>query len=345
MKMTTQKESDVKKQVSIQGIPADTLLRWYDEMLLIRRFEEKAAQLYGMGKIGGFCHLYNGQEAVSTGAIGAINPDDYVITAYRDHGQAISKGVDPKKIMAELLGKVTGTTKGKGGSMHIFDREKNFLGGHAIVGGHLPIAAGVAFAIKYREEKKVCLCFLGDGATNIGTFHEALNLAALWKLPVIYIIENNKYGMGTAVERASAVEEIFKKAAAYNMRSDAVEGYNVLDVYRTIKPAVDHARETYEPSLIEVQTYRYRGHSMSDPVHGHYRTKEEVEFMRKYDPITVFAEILKEHKLVTDEYFDAAEKRIKKIVEECVEFAESSPVPPLEELYTDVYVENNNQGA
>lgn len=334
-----QREKTVKKEKLLQGIPADTLLRWYDEMLLIRRFEEKAAQLYGMGKIGGFCHLYNGQEAVSTGAIGAITPDDYVITAYRDHGQAISKGVDPKKIMAELLGKHTGTTKGKGGSMHIFDREKNFLGGHAIVGGHLPIAAGVAFAIKYREEKKVCLAFLGDGATNIGTFHEALNLAALWKLPVIYIIENNKYGMGTAVERASAVEALHKKAAAYDMRSDAVEGYNVLEVYRTVKAAVDHARETYEPSLIEIQTYRYRGHSMSDPVHGHYRTKEEVEFMKKYDPLVVFANILREEKLVTEEYFDAAEKRIKKIVEECVEFAENSPVPPLDELYKDVYVD------
>jgi pyruvate dehydrogenase E1 component alpha subunit len=307
-------------------------------MLLIRRFEEKAAQLYGMGMIGGFCHLYNGQEAVSTGSIGAINPEDYVITAYRDHGLAISKGLDPNKCMAELLGKHTGTTKGKGGSMHFFDREKNFLGGHAIVGGHLPIAAGVAFAAKYRDEKRVCLCFMGDGATNIGEFHEALNLAALWKLPVIYIIENNKYSMGTAVNRSSAVEELYKKALAYDMRWAVVDGMDVFDVYKNVKASVDHARATYEPTLLEIRTYRYRGHSMSDPIHGHYRTKEEVEQLKVLDPITLLAEVLKEEKIATDEYFEAAEKRIKKIVEAAVEFAETSPEPPLEELYTDVYL-------
>ena len=322
---------------SLRSVPPDTLLTWYDEMLLIRRFEEKAAQLYGMGKIGGFCHLYNGQEAIAAGAIGALMPDDYVITAYRDHGLAISKGVDPKKILAELLGKIGGTTKGKGGSMHIFDREKRFLGGHAIVGGHIPIAAGAAFAIKYRNEKNVCLCFMGDGATNIGTFHESLNLAALWKLPVIYIIENNKYGMGTAVDRASAVEVLQKKAAAYNMRSDSVEGNNVLEVHRVIKEAVDHARETSEPSLIEVHTFRYRGHSMSDPIHGHYRSKEEVEAQKRLDPITLLGETLKRDGTVSEEYFDAAERRIKKIIEAAVEFAETSPEPPPEELWTDVY--------
>lgn len=320
------------------GLPKETLLHWYDDMLLIRRFEEKAAQLYGMGMIGGFCHLYNGQEAVSTGSIGAINPEDYVITAYRDHGLAISKGLDPNKCMAELLGKHTGTTKGKGGSMHFFDREKNFLGGHAIVGGHLPIAAGVAFAAKYRDEKRVCLCFMGDGATNIGEFHEALNLAALWKLPVIYIIENNKYSMGTAVNRSSAVEELYKKALAYDMRWAVVDGMDVFDVYKNVKAAADHARATYEPTLLEIRTYRYRGHSMSDPIHGHYRTKEEVEQLKALDPITLLAEVLKEEKIATDEYFEAAEKRIKKIVEATVEFAESSPEPPLEELYTDVYL-------
>ncbi|HTP13734.1 MAG TPA: thiamine pyrophosphate-dependent enzyme, partial [Bacteroidota bacterium] len=220
------------------GIPKEKLLQWYDEMLLIRRFEEKAAQLYGMGKIGGFCHLYNGQEAVATGSVAAINPDDYVITAYRDHGLALSKGLDPNKCMAELLGKQTGITKGKGGSMHFFDHSKNFLGGHAIVGAHLPLAAGVAFAIKYRQETKVCLCFMGDGATNIGEFHEALNLAALWKLPVIYVIENNRYSMGTAVGRSSAVEELSKKGLAFDMRTDIVDGMDVLDVYRKVKAAV-----------------------------------------------------------------------------------------------------------
>ncbi len=322
----------------ISGVPKERLLQWYDEMLLIRRFEEKAAQLYGMGKIGGFCHLYNGQEAVAAGSVGAINADDYIITAYRDHGLALSKGLDPNKCMAELLGKHTGITKGKGGSMHFFDHSKNFLGGHAIVGAHLPLAAGVAFAIQYREEKRVCLCFMGDGATNIGEFHEALNLAALWKLPVIYIIENNRYSMGTAVGRSSAVEDLSKKALAYDMRNDIADGMDVLDVYKKVKSAADHARETYEPTLLEMRTYRYRGHSMSDPIAGHYRTKAEVEEEKKLDPLIVFADLLKQEKAADDSYFEESEKRVKKIVEEAVEFAEQSPEPPLEELHTDVYL-------
>jgi pyruvate dehydrogenase E1 component alpha subunit len=327
-------------QNHLLGLSPEILLKWYDEMLLIRRFEEKCAQLYGMGKIGGFCHLYNGQEAIATGSIGATTRDDYVITAYRDHGLAISKGLDPRRILAELLGKSTGTTKGKGGSMHLFSSEKNFLGGHAIVGGHIPLAAGAAFASKYRGEKRVCLCFMGDGATNIGEFHEALNLAALWKLPVIYIIENNKYGMGTAVDRASAVDELHLKAAAYNMRNEVIEeGHNVLKVYKSVKAAVDHARKTYEPSLLEMQTFRYRGHSMSDPIHGHYRTKEEVEAQKKLDPITVFVEILTDANLASEEYFESAEDRIKTLVDECVAFTENSSEPPLDELYTDVYAE------
>lgn len=330
-----------KRESRLLGLSRDTLLQWYDDMLLVRRFEEKCAQLYGMGKIMGFCHLYNGQEAVSTGAIkGALHPDDYVITAYRDHGQAISKGVDPKAIMAELLGKHTGTTKGKGGSMHIFDKSRHFLGGHAIVGGHLPLAAGVAFAAKYRGEKRVCLCFMGDGATNIGEFHEALNLASLWKLPVIYIIENNLYSMGTSVERSSAIEDLHKKGIAYDMRNEFFDGSNVLEVYEKVKSAVDHARRTSEPSLLEIRTYRFRGHSMSDPIHGHYRTKEEVEERKKYDPLVVFSDILKDENVITDEYLEEAEKRIKSIVEECVTFAENSPDPAPEELWRDVYFDS-----
>lgn len=337
--MTTATAAPPKEgQSGLASLSKETLLKWYDDMLLVRRFEEKCAQLYGMGKIMGFCHLYNGQEAVSTGSImGAINPDDYVITAYRDHGQAISKGVDPRAIMAELLGKATGTTKGKGGSMHIFSKEHNFLGGHAIVGSHLPLAAGVAFASKYRNDKRVCLCFMGDGATNIGDFHEALNLAALWKLPVVYIIENNMYSMGTSVERSSAVEDLSRKAAAYNMRNDVVDGSDVIEVYTKVKAAVDHARKTNEPSLLEVRTYRYRGHSMSDPIHGHYRTKEEVEEKRKHDPILLFGERLKKAGLADDGYFEEADKKIKALVDECVEFAENSPEPSVDELWTDVY--------
>jgi pyruvate dehydrogenase E1 component alpha subunit len=326
------------------GLSRETLLSWYDDMLLVRRFEEKCAQLYGMGKIMGFCHLYNGQEAVSTGAIkGALNPDDYVITAYRDHGQAISKGVDPKAILAELLGKSTGTTKGKGGSMHIFDRATNFLGGHAIIGGHIPLASGVGFAIKYRGEKKVCLCFMGDGATNIGAFHEALNLAGLWKLPVIFIIENNKYAMGTTVDRSSAVQDLHKKAIAYNIPSEVVNGMDVLEIYQKVKAAADRARAAYEPTLLEIETYRFRGHSMSDPVHGVYRSKDEVEGRKQSDPIILLGETLKEEGLITDQYFDEAEKRIKKIVEECVEFAENSPDPPVDELWKDVYFEGKGE--
>lgn len=332
-----------KNAARLVGLSKKTLLKWYDEMLLIRRFEEKCAQLYGMGKIGGFCHLYNGQEAVSTGSIGATTDDDYVITAYRDHGQALSKGITPNAIMAEMLGKSTGTTRGKGGSMHLFDHKKNFLGGHAIVGGHLPIAAGVAFAIKYRKEKKVILCFMGDGATNIGSFHESLNMASLWKLPVIFIIENNRYGMGTSVERSSAIVDLHKRALGYNMRNAIVDGHDVFAVYKATKEAVDLAKSSYEPTLLEMRTFRYRGHSMSDPIHGHYRSKDEVESQKKLDPIELFADVLRAEGLADDSYFKEVEKRTKKIVEEATTFAEQSPDPPLEELYTDVYRETGGE--
>jgi len=328
-----------KKETSrTQGIPKDTLLAWYDDMLLVRRFEEKAAQLYGMGRIGGFCHLYNGQEAISTGANAAISPDDYIITAYRDHGLALSRGLDPKSCMAELLGKYTGTTKGKGGSMHYFSREKNFLGGHAIVGSHVPIGAGVGFGIKYKGERKACLVFMGDGATNIGSFFEGLGLAALWSLPVVFIIENNRYSMGTSVARSSAVEELYKKGLAFDMHWEVVDGMDVIEVYKKVKAAADLAKQEYRPTLLEIRTYRYRGHSMSDPIHGHYRTKEEVEEQKKLDPLSYFGSLLVQEGIATDTYFESAEKRIKKIVEASVEFAEQSPEPPLEELWKDVYL-------
>ncbi|OGU46035.1 MAG: hypothetical protein A2X68_13575 [Ignavibacteria bacterium GWC2_56_12] len=240
--------------------------------------------------------------------------------------------------MAELLGKHTGTTKGKGGSMHYFDREKNFLGGHAIVGSQVPLGAGVAFAIKYRKERKVILTFMGDGATNIGSFFEGINLAGLWQLPVVFLIENNRYSMGTSVQRSSPVEDLYKKALAVDMRWDIVDGMNVVEVYKKVKQAADLAKLESRPSLLEVRTYRYRGHSMSDPIHGHYRTKEEVEELKKQDPLLLFGSLLQEEGLVTQEYFDSAEKRVKKVVEEAVEFAENSPEPPLDELWNDVYM-------
>jgi len=330
----------MSKKQEIKGIPGTELLRWYEDMLIQRRFEEKTAQVYREGKFGGFCHLYIGQEAVSTGSMAALRPDDYVITAYRDHGQAISKGSDPKRLMAELYGKVTGISLGKGGSMHFFDKEKNFLGGHGIVGGHIPLATGVGFAIKYRGGDQVCLCFMGDGATNIGAFHESLNLAALWKLPVIYIIENNMYGMGTAVGRASAEKALYKKALAYGKRAVVVNrGQDVFEVHNTIKEAVKLARETSEPSLIEIETYRYRGHSMSDPVHGHYRSKEEVESRKQYDPLTVLSTQLIEAGITTEAMLEELDAKIIKDMEEAVQFAENSPVPPPEDLWKYVYAE------
>ena len=313
----------------------------YRDMLLIRRFEEKAGQMYGMGLIGGFCHLYIGQEAVVTGVTMASRKGkDAQITGYRDHGHMLAMGLDPKAVMAELTGRRGGLSKGKGGSMHMFSNEHRFYGGNGIVGAQASLGTGLAFAARYRGDDTVSLTYFGDGAANQGQVYESFNMAKLWKLPVIYIIENNKYGMGTAVARASAVEELHQKAAAYDMRNEVVEsGYDVLAVHKAVKAAVDHARATYEPSLLEIQTFRYRGHSMSDPVSGHYRTKEEVETQKKLDPLVVFAESLKRDGLASDEYFENAEKRIKAVVDECVEFAENSPEPPADELWKDVYFE------
>src|SRR5690349_5669208 len=242
-------------------------------MLLQRRFEERCAEAYALGKIGGFCHLYIGQEACGTGAISVLRPDDYVITTYRDHGQALARGIAPRAIMAELFGRVDGVVRGKGGSMHLFDRNVNFLGGHGIVGGHVPIATGVGFAIKYRGGDQVCICFMGESVVNTGAFHEALNMAGLWKLPVVYIIENNRYGMGTAVERASAIQDIFERGAAYNMPRGECDGQDVFEVRKAVGEAVARARTDKVPTLLEVRTYRFMGHSMSDAVSGTYRTK------------------------------------------------------------------------
>ncbi len=315
----------------------DTLVDWYRKMLLVRVFEQQAAKAYSLGKIGGFLHLYIGQEATGTGAIAAIRDEDYVVAAYRDHGHALLKGMDPKKAMAELYGKVTGCSRGKGGSMHFFDAEHRFLGGHGIVGGQIPLATGVGFKIKYSGENHVVLCFFGEGAINQGAFHESMNLAALWKLPVVYICENNRYAMGTPLERASSLFDLSQKACAYNMRRDVVDGMDVFDVYSKISEAVKFAREDKVPTLIEARTYRFRGHSMSDP--AHYRTKEELEEQMKHDPIQTFPRKLKEIGILTDEQDEAIRAEVKRVVQEAVTFAEKSPEPDLAELYTDVYAE------
>lgn len=320
-------------------LPEEKLIRLYYEMLLIRRFEEKAAQMYGLEKIMGFCHLYNGQEAVAVGANAAMRETDYMVTAYRDHGHALVKGITPNAVMAELYGKVTGCSRGKGGSMHLFDAEKRMMGGHAIVGGHIPLAAGFAFGSKYRGEDDVTVCFFGEAAANQGVFHETLNMAALWKLPVVYICENNRYGMGTAFERAFAVWDIYERASAYNMPRAVVDGMDVLDMYKKTKEAVDRARSEHIPTLLEARTYRFRGHSMSDPIHGHYRTKEEVEEMKTRDPIRNFGKLLNDEGILSEEEMKKMDEEIKRIVNESVEFAEKSPEPPLEDLYTDVYVD------
>jgi pyruvate dehydrogenase E1 component alpha subunit len=314
-------------------------LKWYEEMLLWRRFEEKASQLYIQQKIRGFCHLYIGQEAVVAGATSVIRADDNMISAYRDHVHPIAKGVHPNAIMAELMAKITGCSKGKGGSMHMFSAEHRFFGGHGIVGGQIPLGAGIAFADKYNGNDRVTLCYMGDGAVRQGALHEAFNMAMLWKLPVIFIIENNQYAMGTSVERTTNVTELHKIGLSYEMPSKPVNGMRVEDVHEATEWAVDHARSGKGPVLLEIKTYRYRGHSMSDP--GKYRTKEEVEEYKKQDPIEQVLATLKKKKWITEAEIEATEDRIKAIVEESVRFAEESPYPDAEELYRDVYVQQD----
>ena len=313
------------------------LRKLLEQMLLIRRFEEKAAELYTLGKIGGFCHLYIGQEAVAVGALSTLEPDDYVLTSYREHGHALVRGMDPGEVMAELYGKQSGVSKGKGGSMHLFDKRRSFLGGHAIVGGQIPLAAGAAFASKYLKQSRVTLGFFGEAAVNIGSFHESLNLAALWKLPVVFICENNRFGMGTPIERASSLYDLSQKACAYNMARTWVDGMDVLAVRESLKEAVDRARKESAPTLIEARTYRFMGHSMSDPAHGHYRTKSEVESQRRHDPIKNLSAALETIGVINAEFLEELDQKIRDIVEESVAFAERSPEPEPQELYTDIY--------
>jgi len=319
----------------LAGIDRETLINIYHQMVLVRRFEEKSAEIYSAGKIGGFCHLYIGQEAVAIGAISAIRKDDYVLTSYREHAHAIAKGMSPESVMAELYGKATGCSKGKGGSMHMFDKEVNFLGGHAIVGGQIPLATGVAFASKYKNTDQVTLCFFGEAAVNQGAFHESLNMAQLWKLPCIYICENNQYGMGTSLARAMSSQDISQKALAYDIAAEFVDGMDVLAVRDATLRAVERARKDYLPTLLEVRTYRFMGHSMSDP--GNYRTRAEIERHQERDPIKLFSASLKEEGVLSDAEFKKIEAQVKEQVEKAVRFAEESPLPDPQELYTDVY--------
>jgi pyruvate dehydrogenase E1 component alpha subunit len=314
----------------------DEALALHRSMLLIRRFEERCAQVYVEGKIGGFLHLYIGQEAVAVGAMSLLRPDDYFITSYRDHGYALARGTDPRPLMAELWGRIGGISRGKGGSMHFYDLPTGNFGGDGIVGGHLPVAAGMGYAIRLRGTEQVVLCFFGDGAVNEGAFHEALNVSALWGLPVVFVIENNRYGMGTSLDRASSVKDLYQRGSAYGIPRRDVDGMDLLTVRGALAEAIDRARGEKRPSLVEVETYRYRGHSMSDP--GKYRTKEEVEEMMLHDPILRFAKLLTEQHRVPPAELEALDKDVQAQVTEAVRFAEQSPWPPPETLFEDVYV-------
>ena len=321
---------------SKDGAQVELQRRMLRQMLLIRRFEEKAAESYALGKIGGFCHLYIGQEAVAVGSLAALRDDDYVISSYREHGQALARGIPATAVMAELFGKATGCSKGKGGSMHLFDASKRFMGGHGIVGGHIPLAAGLGFAIRYRGEDGLCICYFGEAAVNIGAFHEALNMASVYKLPVIFCCENNHYGMGTAFDRVAAVTDVVEHACSYDMAAELVNGMDVSAVYEATQRAVRRARSGGHPTLLEVRTYRFMGHSMSDPLHGVYRTKEEVEEQKKRDPISHLVLALKEEGVLDDAALEALDQEARAVVEEAVKFAEASPDPDPSELGTHV---------
>src|SRR2546426_6843279 len=318
-------------------LDAELARRLLTQMSLIRRFEEKAAEMYALGKIGGFLHLYIGQEAVAVGAMSPIRPDDYVISSYREHGQCLAKGSDPRRVMAELFGRRDGLSKGKGGSMHLFDKSVNFLGGHGIVGAHLPLGTGAAFAVKYQGGDQVVLCFFGDGAVPEGEFHESLNLAALWKLPVIFICENNRYAMGTAIHRALAQTESWRFAETYGIRGEAVDGMDVLAVRDCVGRAVERARREGVPAFVEARTYRFRGHSMRDPAGAVYRTREEVEREKQRDPIALFTDRCVRDGVRAEADLRIIEKSVNELVEEAVAFADASLEPPAEWLLTDVY--------
>lgn len=325
---------------TLAGLTRTQLLETHYKMALLRRFEEKSAEEYTRGKIGGFMHLYIGQEAIGVGSIGTLRPDDKILCSYREHGHAIVKGMDPRAVMAELFGKITGCSKGKGGSMHMWSNDLGIYGGNGIVAAQMPIAAGVAFAAQYQGQNTVALCFFGDGAVDEGAFHESLNLAALWKLPVVYICENNQYSMGMAVEKAWSISNLLPRASAYGIPGEQVDGMNVLAVREATAKAVEHARNGQGPSLLEVKTYRFRGHSMTDP--AYYRTREEEHDWRTTrDPIGIFEKLLLDNGLATQAEFDANDEKATQVAEDAAEFAENSADPSLEELYADVLVDNS----
>ena len=311
-------------------------IKIYSKMLQIRRFEERAAQLYGMGHIGGFCHLYIGQEAVVVGVLMTIEKNDSVVTTYRDHGHMIARGLEPKKIMAELTGRQTGYSNGKGGSMHMFSKKNNFYGGHGIVGAQVPIGTGIAFTHKYRKEKQICRTYIGDGAMNNGQVFEAFNLASLWKLPVLYIIENNMYGMGTSVDRASAGTDLFKRGEAFGIKGKKIDGMDVFKVIEAAKLAGDYVRSGKGPYILEVQTYRYKGHSMSDP--AKYRTKEELESYKVNDPINLAAKEILKKKILSKNDLEKINSEIIKEIKDAAQYAIDSPFPEEKELFTNVYL-------
>jgi pyruvate dehydrogenase E1 component alpha subunit len=334
------KKSTPKAKASTKtSFSKETYLFWYESMLLMRRFEEKAGQLYTMQKFGGFCHLYIGQEAIVAGTVTATKKDDKHMTAYRDHAHPLGLGMHPKYVMAELYGKATGCSKGKGGSMHMFDKERNFVGGHGIVGAQIPMGAGLAFAEKYNGTKNVALCSMGDGAVRQGALHETFNMAMTWKLPVIFIIENNNYAMGTSIERTTNMTDLSTLGLSYGMPSKVVNGMRCEDVHSAIEEACERARKGDGPTLLDIRTYRYKGHSMSDP--QKYRSKEEVENYKGQDPIEQVLKTIYENKFATEKQIEAINKKVKDLVEESVSFAEESPFPDASELYKDVYTQQD----
>ncbi|WP_160069065.1 pyruvate dehydrogenase (acetyl-transferring) E1 component subunit alpha [Sphingobacterium bovisgrunnientis] len=325
--------------MSSTPITKETYLEWYKSMLLMRKFEEKAGQLYGQQKIRGFCHLYIGQEAVVAGTVSATRPEDTFITSYRDHAQALAKGVSANACMAELYGKATGCSKGKGGSMHFFDKSKGMMGGHGIVGGQIPLGAGLAFAEKYLGTDNVNVCFMGDGAVRQGALNETFNMAMLWKLPVIFVCENNGYAMGTSVQRTTNMMDIYKIGLGFDMPCAPVDGMDPVAVHNAMDEAVQRARAGEGPTFLEIRTYRYKGHSMSDP--AKYRTKEELEEYKGRDPLLATKVAILENKYADEAWFAEVEAEVKKVVDDSVKFAEESPYPSVDELYKDIYVQED----